>query len=111
MSVSDSGDFVVAWQSLSQDDSSYGIFARRFDSSGNPLDPNDFQVNTFTPSHVQDIVRITVSRNKPVACRGVTAALLWGCFAGFSGRGGYFERYKGWDRGKNHMNLLVRRCS
>jgi len=50
VSVADTGDFVVAWTSSLQDGSSYGIFARRFASSGVPLDTNDFQVNTFTTS-------------------------------------------------------------
>ena len=45
------GDFVVAWQSNTQDDgSTFGIFARRFSSAGNPL-ASEFQVNTYTPVH------------------------------------------------------------
>jgi hypothetical protein len=42
-----SGDFVVAWQSHTQDGNGYGIYARRFDAAGNPQD-GDFKVNTFT---------------------------------------------------------------
>jgi len=42
-----SGGFVLAWHSSGQDGSSYGIFGRRFDSSGNPLGA-DFQVNEYT---------------------------------------------------------------
>jgi hypothetical protein len=41
------GDFVVAWTSLDQDGSSYGIYTRRFSASGVPQS-GDFQVNTFT---------------------------------------------------------------
>jgi hypothetical protein len=41
------GDFVVAWQSFGQDKSSYGIFARRFDSQGEGLGI-EFQVNQHT---------------------------------------------------------------
>ena len=41
------GDFVVAWTSRGQDGSSYGIFARRFDSAGAPQ-AAEFQVNTYT---------------------------------------------------------------
>ncbi len=42
------GDFVVAWESLSQEGvGSYGVFARRFSSAGNALGV-DFQVNSFT---------------------------------------------------------------
>jgi len=48
--VAGTGDFVVTWQGNLQDGSGYGIFARRFASSGNPLDTNDFQVNTHTTS-------------------------------------------------------------
>jgi hypothetical protein len=41
------GNFVVVWQSYDQDGDGYGIFARRFDSSGAPRG-SEFQVNTFT---------------------------------------------------------------
>jgi len=44
------GGFVVAWQSYLQDGSLYGIFARRFDSSGTPVGL-DFQVNSFTTGY------------------------------------------------------------
>jgi hypothetical protein len=42
------GDFVVVWESQGQDGSSYGVFGRRFASSGAALG-GEFQVNTFTP--------------------------------------------------------------
>jgi hypothetical protein len=41
------GAFVVAWESETQDGSDYGVFARRYDSSGNPQGP-EFQVNSYT---------------------------------------------------------------
>jgi hypothetical protein len=41
------GDFVITWDSESQDGSSYGIFARRFSSGGVSL-ATEFQVNTVT---------------------------------------------------------------
>jgi hypothetical protein len=41
------GDFVVAWESLGQDGSDYGVFARRFSSSG-VAQAAEFQVNTTT---------------------------------------------------------------
>ena len=45
-----SGNFVVAWNSYSQDDSSWAIFGRRFDSAGGPFgDP--FQINTYTTNN------------------------------------------------------------
>jgi len=49
--VAGNGDFVVAWDSAGQDGSGYGIMARRFASSGVPLDMDDFQVNTYTTSN------------------------------------------------------------
>ncbi|MDH3593418.1 MAG: VCBS repeat-containing protein [Rhodospirillales bacterium] len=42
------GDFVVVWQSGLQDGDGYGVFARRFDAAGSPLDTPEFQVNVFT---------------------------------------------------------------
>jgi hypothetical protein len=47
------GDFVVAWQSFSQDGSSYGIFARRFDSLG-VAHAAEFHVNRFTVNSQND---------------------------------------------------------
>jgi hypothetical protein len=42
-----SGDFAVVWQSLDQDGEDWGVFARRFDSSGAAQGP-EFLVNTTT---------------------------------------------------------------
>jgi hypothetical protein len=42
-----SGNFVVVWNSDTQDGSSWGIFGQRFASSGTPLGP-EFRVNTYT---------------------------------------------------------------
>ena len=42
-----SGDFVVAWQSGSQDGDVSGVFAQRFSSTGTPLG-SEFQVNAYT---------------------------------------------------------------
>ena len=39
--------FVVSWQSLDQDGSAYGVFARRVNGSGVPLG-TDFQINAYT---------------------------------------------------------------
>ncbi len=39
--------FVLTWQSSNQDGSGYGIYAQRFDNSGNRLG-DEFQVNTYT---------------------------------------------------------------
>ena len=42
-----SGNFVVVWDSSSQDGSSYGVFGQRYASTGAPLGP-EFRVNTYT---------------------------------------------------------------
>jgi len=42
-----SGGFVVAWDSFGQDGNGYGVFGRRFDSSGNPTG-TEFQINVRT---------------------------------------------------------------
>jgi hypothetical protein len=47
LGLGEDGQFVVAWQSNSQDGPEYGIFARRFTSAGAPQGL-DFQVNTRT---------------------------------------------------------------
>ncbi len=41
------GNFVVVWESDSQDGSSHGVLGRRFDADGDPLG-GEFQVNTYT---------------------------------------------------------------
>jgi hypothetical protein len=46
IAMDDDGDFVIAW-ATQLDGSSYGIFARRFASSGGPVGI-DFQVNVYT---------------------------------------------------------------
>ena len=46
------GDFVVAWESLDQDGSSYGIFGQRYDATG-AASGGEFQVNTFTADRQQ----------------------------------------------------------
>jgi hypothetical protein len=42
-----SGNFVVVWQSYSQDGQGFGIFGQRYLSSGVPVGP-EFRVNTYT---------------------------------------------------------------
>jgi hypothetical protein len=42
-----SGDFVMVWESYGQDGDGHGVFARRFDASGNPHAP-EFPVNAYT---------------------------------------------------------------
>jgi hypothetical protein len=42
------GRFVVVWQSLNQDGSNEGVFARRYSASGAPLGGSEFRVNAYT---------------------------------------------------------------
>ncbi len=55
------GDFVIAWQSLDQDGSENGVYARAFNNLGIP-DGNEFQVNTST-THNQILPSIAVITN------------------------------------------------
>ena len=47
--VRGTGEFVIVWQSSGQDGSMYGLFARRYSSSGTAL-AAEFQVNTLHPN-------------------------------------------------------------
>ena len=47
VALSDFNSFVVAWDSVGQDGSGSGVFARRFDVAGNPAGA-EFLVNTYT---------------------------------------------------------------
>ncbi len=46
VAMDDDGDFFVNWQSTHQDEFSWGIFGRAYDSSGNPL-TKEQQVNSY----------------------------------------------------------------
>ena len=48
-----SGNFTVVWQSQNQDSDGWDIYARRFDSSGNPVG-SEFRVNTTTAGDQQN---------------------------------------------------------
>ena len=47
ISMTDSGEFVVVWDSRNQDGSSNGVFGQRFDAGGTPVGA-EFQANTYT---------------------------------------------------------------
>jgi hypothetical protein len=68
------GDFVIAWDSANQDGSSYGIFARRFSSTGVSL-ATEFQVNTVAIAG-QRLPSATVDADGDfvIAWRGSSAA-------------------------------------
>ncbi|MBX9852718.1 MAG: cadherin domain-containing protein [Cytophagaceae bacterium] len=44
------GDFVIAWNSYTQDGDSYGIYAQRYDAAG-VAQGSEFRVNTYTTAH------------------------------------------------------------
>ncbi|HEY7113741.1 MAG TPA: S-layer homology domain-containing protein, partial [Thermoanaerobaculia bacterium] len=44
------GNFIAVWNSLSRDGSGSGVFAQRFDNTGQPAG-SDFQVNTYTTGY------------------------------------------------------------
>ena len=50
VAMSDAGDFVIVWKSSDQDGSGDGVYAQRYDSSGNPVGP-EFRANSYTPGH------------------------------------------------------------
>ncbi|MFX1513380.1 MAG: hypothetical protein ACFFCQ_12405 [Promethearchaeota archaeon] len=47
VAMDSNGNFVIVWQSDGQDGSSYGIYARQFDSTGQ-AQGSEFRVNTYT---------------------------------------------------------------
>jgi hypothetical protein len=49
LTIDPSGNFVITWDSTSQDGSTFGVFAQRYASSGAPLG-GEFRVNTSTLS-------------------------------------------------------------
>ena len=53
VAVAADGSFVVVWESLTQDTSANGVFVRRFDAAGLPLD-DEQQVNTETSGQQED---------------------------------------------------------
>ena len=67
------GNFVVVWQSLSQDGSNYGIIGQRFDVQGRKRG-GEFQVNTFTTS--------TEYRPSVAMSPGGAFLVAWTCSAG-----------------------------
>lgn len=54
LGVAANGTFVIAWQSLGQDGSGQGIYARRFTALGLPSDLMDVAVNTTTANSQSD---------------------------------------------------------
>ncbi|MEZ0373762.1 MAG: hypothetical protein ACAI44_32020, partial [Candidatus Sericytochromatia bacterium] len=78
------GDFVIVWQSYTQDTDRYGVFAQRYSSSGSPVG-SEFQVNPYTTQNQErpdvamddagDFVITWQSNNQDGDNRGVYAQL------------------------------------
>lgn len=85
---SSTGDFVVAWESVAQDGSSFGVFGRRYASDGATLG-SEFQINSYTTS---DQSGVTIAADSTSG--GFVAA--WSSF-GQDGhqRGVFARRYDG----------------
>src|SRR6185436_8225669 len=76
-----SGNFVVVWDSDSQDGSSDGVFGRRYASNGAPLG-SPFRVNTFTTSSQRfPAVASDSSGNFVVVWSGVGPGDTYGVFS------------------------------
>ncbi len=61
------GNIIVVWESEEEDGDETGIYARRFDSAGNPLGAA-FQVNTFTSGSQSDpVVAVDAAGNFAIA--------------------------------------------
>jgi hypothetical protein len=85
VAVFPSGDFLIAWESWTQDQGGPGVFARRFDILGQPAGP-ELQVNTFSPG----------VQRRPALAAGRTGALLaaWESLGqDGDGAGVYAQRY------------------
>jgi hypothetical protein len=50
VAVDPRGEIIISWQSMAQDGSGYGVYARRYSASGISLAP-EFRVNTYTTNH------------------------------------------------------------
>jgi hypothetical protein len=63
VAMDSNGNFVITWRSYGQDAgiNSFGIYAQRYDRSGNPVG-SEFQVNTYT-THNQDNPSVAIDSN------------------------------------------------
>ena len=54
VAVASTGQFAIAWSSLGQDGSSWGVFGRQFDADGRAL-ATEFGINDETEGHQRDV--------------------------------------------------------
>ena len=77
------GDFVVVWESLTEDGSDQGVFGQRFAGNGTPRG-TEFQVNTYT----------SLSQNYPaICCTGDGSFVVVWDSADGSGHGIFGQRF------------------
>ncbi len=102
VAMDNDGDFVVAWNSFSQDGSDYGIYAQRYNATG-VVQGGEFRVNSFTAGAQSDPrVSMTSTGNFVV---------VWGSTAqDGSGRGVYGQQYNAngtLDGGEFRVNTVT----
>ena len=76
VAADNSGRFVVAWQSDGQDGDGIGVYARKYNHLGTPLDATEFLVNTTTDGNqaVPDVAVARSNGNFVIAWEGEVAA-------------------------------------
>jgi len=76
------GGFVITWQSHNQDGSGDGVYAQRFDSSGQ-RNGTEFQVNAFTNSNQRNVDITTLSNGSFVITwqSGILDGSMYGVIA------------------------------
>jgi len=90
------GRFVVVWGSKNEDGDSYGVFAQRFDSRGNPRG-GEFPVNTYTTG-VQNYPSVAMNEDG-------SFVVAWTSYGQDGDGGGIFSR--GFDRLGNPLGSEV----
>jgi hypothetical protein len=100
VAMNGSGAFVVVWESDLQDGDEEGIFARRYDASGTPLDLVEIQVSTVSTDRQLD-------PNVAMADDG-RFVVVWEAFPNFDGSAGaVYARLFGADGIPTTGNILV----
>jgi hypothetical protein len=84
ISIDKNGNFIITWQSSSQDGSGYGVYAQRYNNLGIPQG-SEFRVNTYTTSN-QNKPSISIDKNG-------NFAVAWASEQDGSYYGIYSQRY------------------
>ncbi|TFH22401.1 MAG: hypothetical protein E4H03_08480 [Myxococcales bacterium] len=83
VAVDASGAYLVAWESTAQDGSGLGVFAKRYDASGNAIG-SEFAVNAFTAGAQEEIAIDAISSG--------VFAVVWESTAQDGSLGGIYGR-------------------